>query len=90
VSDLANDTDGVAIAQAIVSLGHALGLRVIAEGVETVAQRHLLCAMGCDEAQGYLFSRPLTAADREAFLRMPGESDCAMAFVPPPVCFADA
>jgi diguanylate cyclase (GGDEF)-like protein len=72
VSDLANDTDGVAIAQAIVSLGHALGLRVIAEGVETVAQRHLLCAMGCDEAQGYLFSRPLTAADMEAFLRMPG------------------
>jgi EAL domain-containing protein (putative c-di-GMP-specific phosphodiesterase class I) len=79
VRDLADDEDGVAIVQAIVSLGHALGLHVVAEGVETEAQRRLLCAMGCDEAQGNLFSRPLTVADMEAFLRAGGGSDCATA-----------
>jgi len=75
VSDLAHDEDDAAIAQAVVSLGHALNLRVVAEGVETEAQSRLLCAMGCDEAQGYLFSRPLPVAAMEAFLRAQGAGE---------------
>ena len=50
-----------AIAQAIISLGHALGLRVLAEGVETLGQLLFLHEHRCDECQGYLFARPLTA-----------------------------
>jgi len=47
-----------ALAQAIVSMGHALGMRVLAEGVETAEQLQLLRAQGCDEGQGYLFAKP--------------------------------
>ena len=50
-----------AIAQAIISLGHALGLRVLAEGVETLGQLHFLREHQCDECQGYLFARPRPA-----------------------------
>jgi diguanylate cyclase (GGDEF)-like protein/PAS domain S-box-containing protein len=50
------------IAQAIISLGHGLGLRVLAEGVETVEQLEFMRAHGCDECQGYLFARPQPAA----------------------------
>jgi len=50
-----------AIAQAIISLGHALGLRVVAEGVETAEQLEFLLLHGCDDGQGYLFSKPLHA-----------------------------
>ncbi len=59
VRSLPDDAEDVAIVQAIVDAGHALGLGVIAEGVETEAQRSLLLAMGCDQGQGYLFSQPL-------------------------------
>lgn len=59
VRGLPEDAEDVAIVQAIIDTGHALGMGVVAEGVETEAQRSLLAAMGCDEAQGYLFSVPL-------------------------------
>jgi diguanylate cyclase (GGDEF)-like protein len=59
VADVARDADTQAIVDAIVRLGHALGMRVVAEGVETDQQRDVLCALGCDEMQGYLFSRAL-------------------------------
>ncbi|MBW7903323.1 MAG: EAL domain-containing protein [Rhodocyclaceae bacterium] len=69
VRDLTQDPDAAAIAVAIVSLAHGLGLTVIAEGVETEAQLNFLRARRCDEMQGYLFSRPLPAADFESLLR---------------------
>ncbi len=54
-----------AILNAIVTLGHNLGLRVIAEGVETEFQRDFLKKIGCDELQGYFYSKPLTTSDLE-------------------------
>ncbi|WP_137173536.1 EAL domain-containing protein [Massilia sp. HP4] len=63
VADLADSADDQAIALAVISLGHKLNLRVIAEGVETGQQRDFLRANDCDEMQGYLFSRPLPAHD---------------------------
>jgi predicted signal transduction protein with EAL and GGDEF domain len=63
VSDLADNADDQAIALAVIALGHRLQLRVIAEGVETGQQRDFLRAHGCDEMQGYLFSRPVSAEE---------------------------
>jgi diguanylate cyclase (GGDEF)-like protein/PAS domain S-box-containing protein len=59
VSRIAGDGNDAAIAKAIISLAHALGLRVIAEGVETAGQLEFLGSHHCDEVQGYLFSRPV-------------------------------
>jgi diguanylate cyclase (GGDEF)-like protein/PAS domain S-box-containing protein len=61
VRDLAHSPDDQAIALAVISLGHRLHLRVIAEGVETEEQREFLAANECDEMQGYLFSPPVAA-----------------------------
>jgi diguanylate cyclase len=61
VTDLACSADARSIAQAIVQMAHTLELRVVAEGVENGNQRDLLVAMGCDELQGYLFAKPMTA-----------------------------
>jgi len=69
VSDLPDDPDDAAIARTIISLGKTLGLKVLAEGVETPAQRDFLLREGCDEGQGYLFARPMTAAQLEAMLQ---------------------
>jgi EAL domain-containing protein (putative c-di-GMP-specific phosphodiesterase class I) len=52
----------------VVSLGHALGLTVIAEGVETERQLAELCTLGCDAAQGYLFARPGPGDDLTALV----------------------
>jgi len=59
VQDLEASTDARAIVEAIVRLAHALGLKVVAEGVETEAQRDVLTDLQCDELQGYLFARPM-------------------------------
>lgn len=69
VSDLPDDAGDNAICRAIVAMAHALKLRVVAEGVETEAQREFLRSIGCDEVQGYLLSRPLPAADAAAYIR---------------------
>jgi diguanylate cyclase (GGDEF)-like protein len=61
VTDLETSADARSIAQAIVQMAHSLELRVVAEGVETAAQRDLLVQMGCDELQGFLFARPMSA-----------------------------
>lgn len=62
VRDLPDDREDVAIARAAVQTGQALGLRVVAEGIETAPQRDFLAAIGCDEGQGHLFARPLPPA----------------------------
>ena len=61
VRDLASSPEARTIAEALIKLAHALKRRVVAEGVETTAQRDLLVLMGCDELQGFLFARPMSA-----------------------------
>ncbi|WP_350597637.1 EAL domain-containing protein [Pseudomonas sp. 65/3-MNA-CIBAN-0223] len=61
VRDLERDSDDAAIVSAIVALGRALGLRIVAEGVETDVQQDFLTQLGCDSLQGYLLGHPLPA-----------------------------
>jgi diguanylate cyclase (GGDEF)-like protein/PAS domain S-box-containing protein len=68
VRDIAEDATDQAIAKTIITLAHSLGMRVIAEGVETEAQLMKLRAFGADGMQGYLFSRALAGADFERFI----------------------
>jgi diguanylate cyclase (GGDEF)-like protein/PAS domain S-box-containing protein len=68
VRDLTTDNDDATITRAVISMAHSLGLKVVAEGVETGAQLAFLAEHGCDEIQGYIFSRPLPAADCGAWL----------------------
>ncbi|WP_017879340.1 bifunctional diguanylate cyclase/phosphodiesterase [Janthinobacterium sp. CG3] len=69
VNDIANDAEGAAIVLSIISLAHSLRLSVVAEGVETAEQLDYLRAHGCEQMQGYYFSRPLPAAAFEQLLR---------------------
>jgi EAL domain-containing protein (putative c-di-GMP-specific phosphodiesterase class I) len=71
ISDVPSDKNNVAITQAVIAMGHSLGMRVIAEGVETRAQHNFLLAHKCDEYQGYFFSKPLAEADFTALLAKP-------------------
>ena len=68
VADVLTDRDDTAIVSAVIALARALDMEVIAEGVETEAQRALLAAHGCDAYQGYLFSRALPAPEFEALM----------------------
>jgi predicted signal transduction protein with EAL and GGDEF domain len=68
VRQLCTDQDDLAIVRAIISLAHSLGLSLIAEGVETVAQESLLRDMGCQEIQGYLHAKPMPASDVSGWL----------------------
>ena len=67
VKDLDRREEDAAIVRSTIELGHNLGLRVVAEGVETLAQLQRLSAFGCDYAQGYLLSRPVPAAEFSAW-----------------------
>ena len=62
VRDVLTDPSDAVIARTILALGHSLGMKVIAEGVETAEQHHFLASMGCDAFQGYYFGRPVLAA----------------------------
>ena len=67
VADLDASADARAVVHAVVDLAHALGLRVVAEGVETEAQRDVLAELGCDELQGWCFARPMAPPAFEAW-----------------------
>jgi diguanylate cyclase (GGDEF)-like protein len=69
VRDLPDDSEDRAIAQAIISMGKALGMTIIAEGVETVEQEAFLRSHSCDEMQGFLFSKPLPPREMADLLR---------------------
>ena len=69
VRDLPKDSEDQAIAQAIISMGKALGMTVVAEGVETKEQETFLRNHACDEMQGFLFSKPLPPQELASLLR---------------------
>ena len=68
VRDTPDDPDDSAITAAVIALGHSLGLSVMAEGVENLAQAEFLRDLGCDEIQGYLLSRPIEASHLDSWL----------------------
>ena len=68
INDLGEDAEDAAIVQTIVELAHTLGMKVVAEGVETEGQASLLREMGCDFGQGFYFSEPLPPEEASAFL----------------------
>jgi diguanylate cyclase (GGDEF)-like protein/PAS domain S-box-containing protein len=68
IGGLEQDSQSMALVEAIIMMGHKLGMKVIAEGVQTEAQASLLTKAGCDYGQGYLFSEPVSATEFEALL----------------------
>ncbi|HLF97715.1 MAG TPA: EAL domain-containing protein [Methylococcaceae bacterium] len=67
--NLAPDSNDLALCEAIIVMAHKLGLKAIAEGVETEDQRDLLVAIGCDYAQGYLFAKPMPPENFDAWMK---------------------
>jgi EAL domain-containing protein (putative c-di-GMP-specific phosphodiesterase class I)/GAF domain-containing protein len=68
VRDLTTSEREQALVRSMISLSHDLGYRVVAEGVETAAAARMLTEMGCDEAQGYFFARPMELVDFESWI----------------------
>jgi diguanylate cyclase (GGDEF)-like protein len=68
VNDLETSADARAVVLAVLSVAHALSLRVVAEGVETAGQRDVLSRMGCDELQGYFYAKPMPARQLMAWI----------------------
>lgn len=68
VSDLPYDHNDAAIVRAVTLMAHTLGLRVVAEGVETRAQHRFLCDNGCDELQGFLYAQPMSSTETATLL----------------------
>ena len=68
IMNLGNDANDLALSEAIIVMAHKLGLRVVAEGVETQAQRNILAHIDCDYVQGYLYAKALPPEEFEAFL----------------------
>jgi EAL domain-containing protein (putative c-di-GMP-specific phosphodiesterase class I) len=74
VMRIAQDQRDAAIVQSLVDLGRRLGLRVVAEGVETREAWELLARWGCDQAQGHLLARPMPAGELAAWLQERADS----------------
>ncbi len=74
VSDLASSEEAQTIVRAIVQMAHSLDMKVVAEGVETEAQRDMLVALGCNELQGYLFAKPMSATALALYADSEGET----------------
>jgi EAL domain-containing protein (putative c-di-GMP-specific phosphodiesterase class I) len=74
VADLEHERASHAIVVAVVAMAHMMGMRVVAEGVETIEQHTELASLGCDSCQGYYFARPMAADDFDILLqqRLPG------------------
>ena len=69
IAKVIDDAEDAAIVRSLIAMAHNLGLGIIAEGVETQAQARFLLEERCEEAQGFLYAEPLSAADFEAYLR---------------------
>lgn len=74
VAEVLTDPADAAISRTIITLAHSLNLKVVAEGVETQAQQDFLVAEGCDQFQGFLFSKPLPMDELEAYLTQAASS----------------
>lgn len=72
VNDMTTGPQGLSLVQTIINLAHSLGLKVVAEGVETEEQRRLLRLLNCEQMQGFLFSKPMAAEEFEAAFLAPG------------------
>jgi diguanylate cyclase (GGDEF)-like protein len=72
VRDIPEDSNDMAIAEAVIAMGRALNMEVIAEGVEKEVQAEFLRSKGCQEAQGYLYGRPLTVSELENWMKSTG------------------
>ena len=82
VSDIATNETDLAIAEAITVMAHKLGIKVIAEGIETLEQCKLLSQAGCDFAQGYLFARPMPQNEFRVFAaKICAEPDAMMSLI---------
>ncbi|HEY9764489.1 MAG TPA: EAL domain-containing protein, partial [Trichocoleus sp.] len=80
VTDLPHDPELMTLVKAIIGMAHELGLRVIAEGIETAEQLALLRAYGCDYGQGHFFSPALRPAEFRAYLMGSGKFECCSPF----------
>ncbi|WP_048883572.1 EAL domain-containing protein, partial [Komagataeibacter intermedius] len=69
IMNLEHDANAQAVTTAVIGIGGRLGMTVVTEGVETVRQLDLLCQLGCDVVQGYLFARPMTPQKLEEWIR---------------------
>jgi EAL domain-containing protein (putative c-di-GMP-specific phosphodiesterase class I) len=75
VKNMINDANDAIIVKSTIDLGHNMGLKVVAEGVEDVESLAMLKQLGCDHAQGYYMSKPLSAGDFETWLSNGNEFD---------------
>jgi diguanylate cyclase (GGDEF)-like protein len=82
VADISDDPDDAAIVRAIIALGHSLDLKIVAEGVETLAQLQFLQAEECDSIQGFLMSAAVPAASFAELLRLPKPSLASLGNLP--------
>ena len=82
IKDIPTEADDMAITRGVIALGHSLRLKVVAEGVETVEQQNFLRSNGCDEMQGFLFSKPLPAEEVTTLLKTHAQKPSLAVVVP--------